>query len=325
MISSPGRIAVLTSGGDAPGMNACIRAVVRSGICRGLSVYGIARGYEGLIEDDIRPLAGTDVSNILQRGGTILHTARSGRFMDPAGRAAAARTLCGHGIQGLVVIGGDGSFRGADLLALEHGVDVVGVPGTIDNDVWGTDFTIGYDTAVNTALEAIDRIRDTAAAHDRLFIVEVMGRSAGFIALEVGVGSGAEAIFLPETKSCCETVAAAVRDRSSRGRRSSILVAAEGDEFGGAAGIARRMREDYGLDCHVTVLGHVQRGGSPTTSDRVLATKLGWAAVEALAEGAAPCMVGEIDRRIVRTPLPDTWERRKELDPVLLALSRLLV
>jgi 6-phosphofructokinase 1 len=318
-------LAVLTSGGDAPGMNACIRAVVRTALDHGLSVTGILRGYEGLVDDSMLALSRTDVSNILQRGGTILRAARSDRFFQPDWRSAAASNLRSRSVDGLVVIGGDGSFHGADLLAAEHGIAVVGVPGTIDNDLWGTDFTIGYDTAVNTALEALDRIRDTAAAHDRIFIVEVMGRTAGFIALEAGVGAGAEAILMPETRCDLAVIAAAVRKRSSEGRRSSIIVVAEGDELGNATEIARRLRESEGMECHATVLGHVQRGGTPTAADRVLATKLGWASVEALSEGVGSCMVGEVAGKIVRTPFRETWERKKDLDPVLVKLAALLV
>ncbi len=318
------RIAVLASGGDAPGMNACIRAVVRSALHRGLCVSGVLRGYQGLIEGDFRDLETGDVSNIIQRGGSILFSARSEAFLSPGGRAAAADSLRRGGVDGLVVIGGDGSFRGADALAREQGIAVVGVPGTIDNDIWGTDYTIGYDTAVNTALDAVDRIKDTAASHERLFIVEVMGRSAGFIALEVGVGGGAEAILLPETKTDIPALAAMIRERLGNGRKSSILVCAEGDEGGGAREVALRLEADQGIDSHVTVLGHVQRGGSPTTSDRVLASKLGWAAVEALCEGAAPCMVGEVSRRIVRHPLADSWSFKKEIDPELVRLAGLL-
>lgn len=313
-------LAVLSSGGDAPGMNAGIRATVRAALHRGLSAYGIHRGYEGLIDDRMRLLESRDVSNILQHGGTILHSARSDRFMTPEGRAAAAANLMKRGIEGLVVFGGDGSFRGAHDLFREQGVRVVGVPATIDNDVWGSDFTIGYDTAVNTALEALDRVRDTAAAHDRLFIVEVMGRHAGFIALEVAVGGGAEAVFIPETPNDIPGICNRVRQRIARGRTSNILVVAEGDEEGNAYSIARKIEEHSGLKSRVAVLGHVQRGGSPTTSDRVLATKLGWAAVDALLEGRAPCMVGVENGCISHHSLPDAWNRKKQLDPMLLQL-----
>lgn len=313
-------IAVLTSGGDAPGMNAGIRATVRTAIFRGLSVYGVRRGYQGLIEDDIRELNSRDVSNILQRGGTILHSARSEEFRTVKGRAASAANLRRRHIDGLVVFGGDGSFHGANDLHREHGIRVVGAPATIDNDIWGTDLTIGFDTAVNTALDAVDKVRDTAAAHDRLFIVEVMGRHAGFIALAVGIGVGAEAILIPETRTDIPSITARLKERMNDGRTSSILVVAEGDEEGNAYQIAEKIRDLSGLKSRVTVLGHVQRGGSPTAADRILASKLGYAAVEALLEDAAPCMVGIEEGTIVRHPLADAWTRKKELDTLLVKL-----
>lgn len=318
-------IAILTSGGDAPGMNACIRAVVRAAVHRGLFVFGILGGYDGLIDDRFTRLGSADVSNIIQRGGTILHSARSERFLKPEGRTAAAENLARRGVEGLVVIGGDGSFRGADLLSREHGTAVVGIPATIDNDIWGTDLTIGFDTAVNTAIEAVDKVRDTAAAHDRLFIIEVMGRTAGFIALEVGIGCGAEAILIPETPTDLPEICRLVKRRVSGGRTSNILVVAEGDEAGNAFEIAAKIEGISGMKSRVTVLGHVQRGGSPTSSDRVLATKLGWAAVEALAEGVWPCFVGEVDSTVERHPLADAWTTRKELDPLLLQLSEIMI
>lgn len=305
-------------------MNAGIRAVVRSGIDRGLSVLGACKGYEGLIDDVFVSLTHEDVSNIIQRGGTMLHSARSPRFMTTEGRSSAAASLSRRGIDGLVVIGGDGSFRGADLLSREHGIPVVGVPGTIDNDIWGTDVTIGFDTAVNTALESVDRIRDTAAAHDMLFIIEVMGRTAGFIALDVGIGSGAEAILIPETPTDLERVCAKVRDRLDSGRTSNILVVAEGDESGSAFDIAAGIERLSGLQSRITVLGHVQRGGSPSAADRIIASKLGWAAVDALMDGAAPCMVGIMAGGIVRHPLANSWTTRKPLDPLLVRLSEIL-
>lgn len=312
------RIAVLTSGGDSPGMNAAIRAVVRMGIDRGLSVFGVYRGFDGLIDGCLEQLSSTMVSNIIQRGGTILHSARSPRFFDASPREQAARTLADRGIEGLVVVGGDGSFRGANCLHQEHGVQVVGVPATIDNDIWGSDYTIGFDTAVNTALSAIDKIKDTAAAHDRLFLVEVMGRDAGFIALEVGVGSGAEEILIPETRTDLKALSDLIRARREKGRTSSLVVVAEGDEEGNAYQIAAKLEQLSGLESHVTVLGHVQRGGAPTAADRVLATKLGWAAVEALIDGAAPCMVGEQDHEVTRHPLADSWTQKKKLDGTFL-------
>jgi len=302
-------------------MNACIRAAVRRALNRGLSVSGARKGFEGLIDNDFVELKSIDVSNIIQRGGTILHSARSERFLTLEGRAAAASNLHDRRIDGLVVIGGDGSFRGADALSVEHSIPVVGVPATIDNDMWGTNLTIGYDTAVNTALEAIDKVRDTAAAHDRLFIIEVMGRSAGFIALEVGVGAGAEAVLIPETPTDLSGICKKVKDRISRGRSSNILVVAEGDEAGNAFDIARKIEDMSGLKSRVTVLGHVQRGGSPTTADRVLASKLGWASIDALLDGSYPCMVGEINSEIKTHPLTDSWTKRKQLDPLLVILS----
>ena len=318
------KIAVLTSGGDSPGMNACIRATVRRALDRGLSATGVRKGFDGLIDGDFMELESQDVSNIIQRGGTILHSARSERFLTPEGRSAAAANLRNACIDGLVVIGGDGSFRGADRLSVEHGITVVGVPATIDNDIWGTDLTIGFCTAVNTALEAIDKVRDTAAAHDRLFIVEVMGRSAGFIALEDGVGSGAEAILIPETPTDLDAIIRKVKNRISLGRTSNILVVAEGDEAGNAFEIAAKIEKMSDLKSRVTVLGHVQRGGSPDSMDRVLASKLGWAAVDALVDGAGPCMVGEINGEIVIHPLPDAWTIKKKLDPMLLELAEIL-
>lgn len=314
-------IAVLTSGGDAPGMNAGIRATVRTALTSGLSVFGVKRGYQGLIEDDLFPMNSTDVSNILQRGGTILHSARSEEFRTEEGRKKAAANLKKRNIDGLVVFGGDGSFRGANDLQREHATRVVGVPATIDNDIWGSDFTIGFDTAVNTALESIDKVRDTAAAHDRLFIVEVMGRHAGFIALEVGIGGGAEEILIPETVTDIPQICTKLQTRYNSGRTSSILIVAEGDEEGNAYDIAKKIEDYCGMKSRVTVLGHVQRGGSPTAADRMLATKLGYAAVEALLDDAAPCMVGVENGEISRHPLADAWTKKKQLDSLLVKLS----
>lgn len=301
-------------------MNAGIRAAVRTAISRGLSVFGIRRGYQGLIEDDLFQMQSTDVSNILQRGGTILHSARSEAFRTVEGRRIAADNLKNRNIDGLIVFGGDGSFRGANDLQREYGTRIVGAPATIDNDIWGTDFTIGFDTAVNTALDAVDKVRDTAAAHDRLFIVEVMGRHAGFIALAVGIGTGAEEILIPETKTDIPAISAKLRSRIESGRTSSILVVAEGDEEGSAYEIAQKIEKHSSLKSRVTILGHVQRGGSPTASDRILASKLGYGAVNALLDDAAPCMVGIEEGRIVRHPLADAWTRKKELDTLLATL-----
>ncbi|RTI10290.1 6-phosphofructokinase, partial [Thermus scotoductus] len=279
------RIGVFTSGGDAPGMNAAIRAVVRQAYALGLEVVGIRRGYAGMILGEMVPLGVRDVANILQRGGTVLLTARSQEFLTEEGRAKAAEKLKAAGIEGLVAIGGDGTFRGAMRLLEEHKVPVVGVPGTIDNDLYGTDYTIGFDTAVNTALEAIDRIRDTAASHERVFFIEVMGRSSGFIALDVGLAGGAEVIAVPEEPVDPKTIAEGLMESLRRGKSSSIVVVAEGAYPGGAAGLLAAIQEHVRVEARVTVLGHIQRGGSPTAKDRILASRLGAAAVEALAGG----------------------------------------
>ncbi|RTH04063.1 6-phosphofructokinase, partial [Thermus scotoductus] len=268
------RIGVFTSGGDAPGMNAAIRAVVRQAYALGLEVIGIRRGYAGMILGEMVPLGVRDVANILQRGGTVLLTARSQEFLTKEGRAKAAEKLKAAGIEGLVAIGGDGTFRGAMRLLEEHKVPVVGVPGTIDNDLFGTDYTIGFDTAVNTALEAIDRIRDTAASHERVFFIEVMGRSSGFIALDVGLAGGAEVIAVPEEPVDPKTIAEGLMESLRRGKSSSIVVVAEGAYPGGAAGLLAAIQEHVRVEARVTVLGHIQRGGSPTAKDRILASRL---------------------------------------------------
>lgn len=322
------RIGVFTSGGDAPGMNACIRAVVRRAVAEGLEVVGIRRGFAGMIDGDFVEMDRQSVSNILQQGGTILKSARSLRFQeDSESRALAATRLREHGVDGLVAIGGDGTFQGAGLLHDEHGVPVVGCPGTIDNDLFGTDETIGYDSALNTALDSIDKIRDTADAHERLFLVEVMGRDTGFIALACGVGGGAELVLIPEMM----TDEAAMRERivslMSSQSRSSIVVVAEGDEVGGAHRLAEALRGDPAcahIDTRVTVLGHVQRGGPPSARDRVLASRLGSAAVEALMEGHTNVMVGIVNGDVKLTPLKNAWSRKKEIDYDLLNLTTLL-
>ncbi len=321
------RIGVFTSGGDAPGMNACIRAVVRTAIAHDLEVIGIRRGYAGMIEGDFVEMDGRSVSNILQLGGTILKSARSRRFMTPEGRAQAAEQLRRAGIDALVAIGGDGTFRGAAIFYEEHHIPVVGCPGTIDNDLFGTDETIGFDTAMNTAIQNIDRIRDTADAHDRLFLVEVMGRDAGFIALNSGIGSGAEMVLVPETFTEIEEIKERILSLMSAQSRSSIVVVAEGDEHGGATQIAQALREDpafANIDLRVCILGHTQRGGSPTARDRVLASRLGAAAVEALLEGHVNVMVGIINGEIKLTPLKHVYSRKKTIDYELLKLTQLL-
>ncbi|WP_412068277.1 6-phosphofructokinase [Rubrivirga sp. IMCC43871] len=321
------RIGVFTSGGDAPGMNACIRAAVRRAIAEGLEVVGIKRGYAGMIEGDLVEMDRQSVSNILQHGGTILKSARSEAFMTPEGRAIAARQLALAGVDALVAIGGDGTLQGATLLANEHGIAVVGCPGTIDNDLFGTDETIGFDTALNTALESIDKIRDTADAHDRLFLVEVMGRDTGFIALACGIGGGAELVLIPEMLTDVGAIKERILSLMTSQSRSSIVVVAEGDELGGAHMIRQALAEDPAfdkIDTRVSVLGHIQRGGSPTARDRVLASRLGAAAVEALVEGHAGVMVGIVNNDLKLTPMRNVWSRKKDIDYDLLQLTALL-
>jgi 6-phosphofructokinase 1 len=315
------RMGLLTSGGDAPGMNAAIRAVVRHALGRSLEVVGIRRGYAGLLAGEVQPLTRAGVANIIQRGGTILGTSRSAEFATPAGRARAASVLRGAGIEGLVVIGGDGTLRGATLLAEEHGVAVAGVPGTIDNDVYGTDFTIGFDTAVNTALDAIDRIRETAASHERLFLVEVMGRTCGEIALSVGLAGGAEDVLIPEIPTDLLALAGEIRQSWERGKRSSIIVVAESGEQGHSIRLAEEIGRLTGLEPRVCVLGHIQRGGTPTARDRLLASRLGSAAVDILLEGGG-MMAGEASGTLARVSLRDTWEKRRTVPAHLLALAR---
>ncbi|MBB6098969.1 6-phosphofructokinase 1 [Deinobacterium chartae] len=317
------RIAVLTSGGDAPGMNAAIRAVVRSAACQGIEVVGVRRGFTGTIEGDLRLLGPRDVANIIQRGGTILGTARSHRFRSPEGRAQAAENLRNFGVEGLVVIGGDGSFHGAHYLMEEQGIPVVGLPGTIDNDLYGTDYTIGYDTAVETALGAIDKLRDTAASHDRIFVVEVMGRKAGHIALDVAIAGGAEEVLIPEDNLPIERVIESIRQSIERGKTSSIVIVAEGVD-GGAMRVRDLIEQGTGLEARATILGHIQRGGTPTSADRILASRLGDAAVSALASGTRGVMLGIVNNRIVETPLPETWERHKDVNRELYRCAKIL-
>lgn len=321
------RIGVITSGGDAPGMNAAIRAVVRSACYFGLEVVGGFRGYQGVLENEFKPLDRHSVSNIIQRGGTILKTARSEEFMHPEGRAKAAENIRLQGIEGLIVIGGDGSFRGATLLSEEHGIAVVGIPATIDNDLAGTDITIGYDTALNTALDAIDKIRDTADAHDRLFLVEVMGRDAGFIALDTGLASGAEMILLPESLTDVDDVKESLGEILKEQKRSSLVVIAEGDETGGALTLASDLREGEGMsqyEMRVCILGHIQRGGNPTARDRVLASRLGYAAVKSMLDGHDRIMVGEVNHSVKLTPLKMTWSKKKDINFELTELAKVL-
>ena len=305
-------------------MNAAVRSVVRMGAHHGWSVLGFQRGFEGLMRGDFEALGPRSVSNILQRGGTILKTARNEEFKTEAGRTKARRVLEEHGVGGLIVIGGDGSFRGAHALFGIWDGRIIGVPATIDNDIYGTDDTIGFDTALNTALEAIDRIRDTASAHERLFLVEVMGRDSGFIALNVGTAGGAEEIFVPEVVTdldACTKRLVAARDK---GKTMSIVVCAEGDDQGGAFATAKELERRTGFEPRVSVLGHIQRGGRPSARDRILATKLGAYAVEAINDGKTDVMVGEVRGELAATPLEESWTKKKELDRFLLELIPIL-
>ncbi len=319
------RIGVLTSGGDSPGMNAGIRAVVRAGIHAGLEVFGIKRGYQGLIEGQIEQMSLRSVSNIVGRGGTILYTARSKEFMTPEGRAKAAKQLEAFGIEALVVIGGDGSYHGALALHSEHGIRCIGMPGTIDNDIGGTDFTIGFDTALNVAVEAIDRIRDTAASHDRIFYVEVMGRHNGYLAMMSGLAGGAEEILVPESPTNVAQVAENLRAGAARGKTSSIIVVAEGDDEGNAMDVAQKVAQISEFkDYRVSVIGHLQRGGPTTAFDRILASRLGVAAVDALLAGETGKMAGVRGNDVVLRPLSDAWENRSCFDPSLLDVAHIL-
>jgi 6-phosphofructokinase 1 len=315
------RIAVLTSGGDAPGMNAAIRAVVRTTLAAGGEAYGIQRGYAGLLENLIQPMAASSVANIIQRGGTILRTSRCPEFHQKAGRKMAAQILHKHGIDGLVVIGGDGSFRGAHLLQQESGIRVIGVPGTIDNDIPCTDDTIGFDTAVNTGIQLIDKIRDTASSHDRIFLVEVMGRHSGMIALHTGMGGGAESIIVPEVKVTVKSIVEAIERGVRRGKTSSIIVVAEGCQFGGVTPLAKAL-EKAGYSAKLAILGHTQRGGSPSAHDRLLASTLGAVAVQALLSGVQQGMVGVIGGRVQVTSLSKITHRPAGLPSPLLKIAR---
>ncbi|WP_029483384.1 6-phosphofructokinase [Deinococcus marmoris] len=307
------RVAVLTSGGDAPGMNAAIRAVVRTAAFEGLEVMGVRRGFSGLHRGELKLIGPRDVANTIQRGGTILLTARSATWRTPEGRASGAQHLRDNGVGGLIVIGGDGSFHGAHLLEQEHGIPVIGVPGTIDNDLYGTDHTIGYFTAVETALDAVDKLRDTGASHERIFVIEVMGRHAGHIALDVAVAGGAEEVFIPEDDKPIEDVIQIVKDSVKKGKTGSIVIVAEGVP-GGAQGVGDAIQAGTGLETRVSILGHIQRGGAPVSSDRILASRLGEAAVYALMDGVSGVMVGRHGSNIIHTPLHETWEKRKDVN-----------
>lgn len=320
------KIAVFTSGGDAPGMNACIRAVVRTAVHYDLEVLGIRRGYAGMIEGEIIPMDSRSVSNIIQKGGTILQSARSMSFKTPEGRRQAFENLSKAGVEGVVAIGGDGTFTGADIFCSEYPeIAFVGVPGTIDNDLYGTDYTIGYDTAINTAMEAIDKVKDTADAHNRLFFIEVMGRDAGFIAMYSGIATGAEAILIPESKTDINKLVDSLHNNFKQKKTSSIVIVAEGDEEGGAIEIAKKVNERFDkYDTRVTVLGHVQRGGSPTCMERVRASRLGMEAVKALLNGQSRVMVGLIHKDIAYTPFQKAIKHNRRIEPVLAHLAEVL-
>lgn len=297
------KIGVLTSGGDAPGMNAAIRAVVRTAVYHGLQPYGIRRGYQGLLEGDIFPMQATDVSSIIQRGGTILKTARCEEFKTEAGQQKAFDQIQKHGLEGLVLIGGDGTFRGWVAFNKRYPTPAIGMPGTIDKDMGGTESTIGFDTAANTAVEAIDKIRDTAEAHDRLFIVEVMGRDAGYLALNSGIACGAEDILIPELTTNIDEVLCRIDFDERRKKTVHVIVVAEGDDYGGGAELLAKIKAaNPKLDARLAVLGHIQRGGTPTCADRVLASRLGHSAVLALMEGKNQLMAGLKDNRVILTP-----------------------
>ena len=318
-------IGILTSGGDAPGMNAAIRAVTRSAIFSGFKVKGIYRGYRGLITDEIIDFTTSNVSNIIQRGGTILKTARCKEFQTPEGRQLAYDTLKRHGIDALVVIGGDGSLTGARIFANEFNFPIIGLPGTIDNDLYGTDSTIGYDTALNTIMECVDKIRDTATSHERLFFIEVMGRDAGFLALNGAIASGAEAAIIPEISTEVDQLAELIQNGFRKSKNSAIVIVAENPKTGGATALAERVKKEFPqYDARVTILGHIQRGGSPTAVDRILASRMGEAAIEALLDGQRNVMIGIQNGKIVYVPFAKATMHNKGIDRNSLDLVKIL-
>lgn len=316
-------IGILTSGGDAPGMNAAIRAVTRSAIYNGLKVKGIYRGYKGLITGEIQEFQTQNVSNIIQLGGTILKTARCQEFKTPEGRKTAYETMQKEGIDALVVIGGDGSLTGARLLAQEFDVPCIGLPGTIDNDLYGTDTTIGYDTALNTILDAVDKIRDTATSHERLFFVEVMGRDAGFLALNGAIAAGAEAAIIPEFNTEVDQLEEFIKNGFRKSKSSSIVLVAESEITGGAMHYAERVKNEYPqYDVRVTILGHLQRGGRPTAHDRIIASRMGVASIEALMEGQRNVMIGIENDQMVYVPFTKAIKNDKPIDRELVTVLR---
>lgn len=317
------KIAVLTSGGDAPGMNAGIRAVVRAGIYNNLEVFGIRRGYDGLVNGEIIPMDAKSVANIIQRGGTILKTARSEAFKTVEGRQQAYENLRSHGIDAMVVIGGDGTFTGASKFIEEFDIPIIGLPGTIDNDLAGTDFTIGYDTAINTVIQAVDKIRDTAESHDRLFVIEVMGRDSGLIAIRSGISTGAEAVLVPEFEVDYDAIMKRL-DKSRKNKSSRIIIVAEGDKEGGMV-VSEKIKENFPhYDVRLSILGHIQRGGSPTCMDRVLASRLGVAAVEALLAGRRGEMAGLICGEVRFTPFKNAIKHNMKMNEDLVRIIEIL-
>ncbi len=324
-MSKINKIGVLTSGGDSPGMNAAIRAVTRTAIYYELEVMGIRHGYHGMINGHFRQLKSHSVSDIIQRGGTILKSSRSDEFKTKEGRKQAYEKLKEEGIDAVVVIGGDGTFKGAREFLEEHDIPLVGVPGTIDNDLYGTDYTIGYDSALNTIVNAVDKIRDTASSHNRLFFIEVMGRDAGFLALRSGIACGAEAILIPEIQRDTKTLKEYLETGYKRKKFSNIILVAEGDETGGAFSIAKEAKEEFKqYDMRVTVLGHIQRGGSPSAFDRVMASQMGVAAVEALLDKQNSIMIGMMNREIVHVPFNRTVKHHKDINRRLLEMIDIL-
>jgi 6-phosphofructokinase 1 len=320
------KIAVLTSGGDSPGMNTALRAVVRTCAYKNIDCVGVSRGYQGLINDDIKTLKTRSVRGIINRGGTMLYSARSDEFRTKEGREKAFSNIKKHGIDGLVVIGGDGSFTGGLIFQKEFGIPVIGIPGTIDNDLYGTSHTLGYDTALNTVMDAIDKIRDTAISHDRLFFVEVMGRDAGHIALNSGIAIGAQEILIPEQNMGIEGLINSLKDSKKNGKTSSIVVVAEGDKTGkNVFDLARQVEEEFPkYEIRVSVLGHMQRGGSPSCFDRVLGTKMGVRAVESLIDGVSGKMIGIDNGKIVTTSLKKAIKGETKIDPELIRVSRIM-
>lgn len=319
------RIAVFTSGGDAPGMNAAIRAVVRTASFNDLHVYGILRGYDGMIDGELKRLERRAVGNIIHRGGTFLKTARSDRFRTAEGRKSAFESLLAFDIDACIAIGGNGTFTGAAVFAQEHNIPFIGIPGTIDNDLYGTDFTIGFDTAVNTAIEACDRIRDTADSHNRLFFVEVMGRNSGFIALNTGIASGAGSVLIPESDTSIDTLVEKLKLGAKRKKLFSLVIVAEGNPNGGATEIAQMVKEKFDFyDTKVTIIGHLQRGGAPTCFDRVLASRLGYAAVDGLVKGEHNVMVGVMNDKIRYTPFEEAITKTKIPNQDLVRMAEIL-